>query len=79
MTLTCTLAQAVAVKNMMTAPCCMWVRNVEVSTRVDELALCDTKLGHIIITFASEADKPTVTQVTTNFASNAEVASISPN
>lgn len=79
MELTCTLAQAVAVKTLVGAQILVvWVRSIDTPTKVASLAFLDPKFGQLSITFASEADRPLVTQVTSSFANNVEVSSISP-
>jgi hypothetical protein len=79
MVLTCTLAQAQAIRALLsTTAIALWVKNPVDTTKVDTVLLMDTRAGQMIITFTDESAKPTVAQVTAGFNNNAEVAYISP-
>lgn len=77
MELTVTLAQAVAVKTALTAQASvLYARDGSDLTKVGMVAFLDTKVGQLVLRWATDADKPLVTMLLAQLPGAVEVADI---
>jgi hypothetical protein len=77
MDFTVTLAQANALKQSLSNQATVvYARTAEQPPRVEVMALLDPKSGQMLLRWASEADKPSLTSFLNTFPGAVEVASI---
>ena len=77
MELSVTVAQAIAIKNVMSASSTMlFARNGTDSTRVDVVSILDAKAGQLLLRWANEGDAPLVTALLAQVPGAVEVAAI---